>query len=231
MNPVEKTCLVAARLPTRPFLGRKRNGKGFAHHYLRFAKGRGRRCRNAKDSVYLGRLSPLQQLAVKQAIDEAWPSRRNPAVARHWQKTKELRKQYRKARKLVDLLAQRAGYHMHGNTIRRINKMTSIEDRVMDLVKNPEYAGLSADEWAKRAIGDPKQGLLDGLELLQLIDRALIFHCRQFLLAVGDVRSSMTAAGRRALTTFLTMQRTHMMLGAAILRVQADIGKETTHAS
>lgn len=222
MDPVEKVALVAARLPARPFLMRRRNGEGFRHYYLRFAHRRGRQDRNAKKDIYLGRLTPMQMAAIRQAISDAWPvsQRCDPHRRRHMERVRSFRRDYREARKLLAVLAERAGYRLHGNKVRKARVMKPSLDRLEDMVKRPELVGLPADEWVKRVVGDPEQGFLEAMELLYHLNRAFIHQCVEYQKATRGATVPRTVEECRAMITFQRAWLSFVTLGEAILRLK-----------
>jgi hypothetical protein len=116
MDAVEKVVLVLPHLPARPFLVEKRDGCGRRYIELRYRIPKSGP-RDRKAGIYLGRLSPLQRLAIRQAIDEA-RTHRNSAT-QLLRRIYARKRNYRRRKALLSVLAERAGYRLHGYRLRR----------------------------------------------------------------------------------------------------------------
>jgi hypothetical protein len=236
LDPVEKVVRVAGSLPVRPFLVRKRNGKGACHVYLRFARGRGRAQHDAKGCCYLGSLTPLQLLAARQAIDRAWPRRcRRPQSKSFQPRLRALRVEYRAARQRLTVLARRAGYRMHGLSIRRLNmsEQAKVEqDQALELQGSPGHVFLFDDyfEGIREEKLSPAAEFDYGLRLMQRICTDFIAfyagHMKDRIMPVPpagtplDKLPRVTAEEERAIATICRLEETFVRLGEARLRLR-----------
>ena len=236
MDPVEKVVRVVAELPVRPFLARKRNGNGAYHVYLRFARGRGRAQHNAKGCCYLGSLTPLQLLAARQAIDRAWPRRcRRPKSEPFQTRLRALRVEYRAARQRLTVLARRAGYYLHGLSVRR---MTMQDQVITDQKQAPddEAQGRCGTHY-RNAFTLSRDGCAHtlaefekGLYVMQRICTDLIgvyagslMDCAAYAPKEGTPPHEyrrMTELEERTVTSVCRLQETYIKLGEARLRLR-----------
>lgn len=171
VDPIEKATLVLPRLPFRPCLVEKRDGHGWRYCELRHRLPE-RGARGRMNGIYLGRLSPLQKLAVRQAIDDTWAHGQRLSAQRHLRQISIQKRQYRHARKVVSVLAERAGFTLHGYALRKKN-MNETTNTTLHEMGVPQ----TADDGPTRIDAqdaDPTASLKEGLTgLISLTDRIL----------------------------------------------------------
>lgn len=163
MDPVEKVITVLPRLAARPHLVEKRNGAGSRYHVLRrWVRNRGAKGR--KDDIYLGRLTPLQRLAVRQAIRDAGKRDDRISATRQLRLIYAQMKEHRRGRAILSVLAQRAGYRLHGYTLRKHMNKTGTERPSNATAARPS-AMPSAVAMGLIDATTPVASLLEGLKL------------------------------------------------------------------
>jgi hypothetical protein len=163
MDPVETVVVVLPHLPSRPHVVEKRNGVGGRYHVLRrWVRRSGTRGR--KDDIYLGQLTPLQRLAVRQAISDA--GERNDWISATLQlrRLAAHKKDYREGRAILSVLAQRAGFTLHGYALRK-KTMNTQTTTTSNIAPTPSPA-LPRVSTAQRTDEDPIITLRRGLTAL-----------------------------------------------------------------
>ena len=245
LDPVEKVVRVAGSLPVRPFLMRKRNGNGACHVYLRFARGRGRAQHNTKGCCYLGSLTPLQLLAARQAIDRAWPRRcRRPKSEPFQTRLRALRLEYRTARQRLTVLARRAGYYLHGLSVRKMTmtdqKQSTKQDDVPETQESESCAVVyhKAFGLARETAKGPSEAFEQGLYVMERICMDLIaLYAGGLMEQAGAVaeQADSTAKGRllhvtkgdeRAVIAICRLQESCHKLGEARLRLRLLLNRK-----
>lgn len=174
MDPVEKVITVLPRLAARPHLVEKRNGAGNRYHVLRrWVRSRGAKGR--KDDIYLGRLTPLQRLAVQQVIRDAGKRDDRINANRHLRLIYAQMKEHRRGRAILSVLAQRAGYRLHGYTLRKSMNKTGTE-RPSNATAARPGAMPSAVAMGLIDATTPVASLLEGLKLAQALTERQMAH-------------------------------------------------------
>lgn len=220
MSPLENAMSVLPRLPSRPHVVEKRDGPGRRYHELRYWSSGDGSSKGRKHGIYLGRLNPLQKLAVRQAIGEAWAPERNPSANRHLRQIAARKKQHRKARDIVSALARRAGYRLCGYRLQKVkmNARTHNEQIAM-----PPDGAKVASEVMAILMKDTQStdDLRKGLTLLQEFNQQIMEQETVALMRRIIKRGGMSkAADLRAVKALLRLAKHDVMIRHSLARLE-----------
>ena len=225
MDPVRIVQLVAGRLPRRPHLGQCRDGKGWEYWSLIHRHPDRHGSGDRKEHIYLGALTPLQQLAIKQVIQTAWaqkrPTRRQKLVA--------LRKRYRSIRRAVDVLALRAGYSMHGLRLRKRKKMKTNHAKITKdlaaIMPRGPLRQILTDKMKNR----PDEALEIGLHMLVVASEEILKEQAQYVLERMAKTGKFPEKKVRYMFDLLSAQKQYKKLLGERERFRADTAKAVNH--
>jgi hypothetical protein len=221
MDPVETVVDVLPHLPSRPHLVAKRNGVGRRYHVLR-RRVRVSSTRGRNDDIYLGQLTPLQQLAVRQAISDAGERNDWISATQQLRRLAAQKKDYREGRAILSVLAQRAGFTLHGYALRK-KTMTTQTTRTNHAVPTPTpppqrgSATPMADE-------DPIVTLRRGLTVMHDFG-SRIFHEAGFALKTRLLQNGCRQTGndQRVLDALLDLGRHQRVIAESIANLGGRI--------
>lgn len=202
MDPVEKSQLIACHVPARPNLSRGWDGKGRQYWTLSYRHPGKFGRSDCKERLYLGVLTPLQVIAVKQVIADAWPERRRSRV----KMLAMLREKYRVSRKVTEVLARKVGYSFHGYTLRKSRTMKAQEPGPYDALAKNFIALAFANNKAIQTGMQMRQALVEAVENLCLQQERMKDKCWECYIKARSIK-----ARQRYLRSYRRLSREHEM--------------------